>query len=70
MIKLLNDTYSNIETLKFELSSATLKIGNYEARAEAAGFRTTVTPAMLRSGETTAVNFKLEVGACASKLRA
>src|SRR4051812_44343825 len=39
-----------------------LKIGNYEARAEAAGFRTTVTPAMLRSGETTAVNFKLEVG--------
>lgn len=30
MIKLLNDTYSNIETLKFELSSATMKIGNYE----------------------------------------
>lgn len=30
MIKLLNDTYSNIETLKFELSSATMRIGNYD----------------------------------------
>ncbi|MES2410637.1 MAG: hypothetical protein V4535_04245 [Bacteroidota bacterium] len=30
MIKLLNDTYSNIETLKFELSSETMKIGNYD----------------------------------------
>lgn len=30
MIKLLNDTYSNIETLKFELTSADIKIGKYD----------------------------------------
>lgn len=30
MIQLFNDTYSKIETLKFELSSATMKIGNYD----------------------------------------
>ena len=30
MIKLLNDTYSHIETLKFELSSATMRIGKYD----------------------------------------
>ncbi|MCF6128848.1 hypothetical protein L1S35_04135 [Flavobacterium sp. AS60] len=30
MIKLLNDTYSNIETLKFELSSTDMKIGKYD----------------------------------------
>lgn len=30
MIQLLNDTYSKIETLKFELNSSNMKIGNYE----------------------------------------
>ena len=30
MIQLLNNTYSNIETLKFELNSATMRIGNYD----------------------------------------
>src|SRR5438046_7285553 len=39
-----------------------LKIGLYSVQAEAPGFRTAVTEALLRSGETSAVNFKLEVG--------
>ena len=39
-----------------------LKIGLYSVQAEAKGFRTAVTEALLRSGETSAVNFKLEVG--------
>src|SRR5262245_52527055 len=39
-----------------------LKIGLYSVQAEAPGFRVAVTEALLRSGETTAVNFKLEVG--------
>ena len=39
-----------------------LKIGLYSVRAEAPGFRTMETEATLRSGETSAVNFKLEVG--------
>ena len=30
VIQLLNDTYSKIETLKFDLSSSTMKLGNYE----------------------------------------
>lgn len=30
MIQLYNDTYSKIETLKFELSSSNMKIGNYD----------------------------------------
>ena len=30
MIQLFNDTYSKIETLKFELNSSTMKIGNYD----------------------------------------
>ncbi len=30
MIKLLNDTYSNIETLKFELTSTDMKLGKYD----------------------------------------
>jgi hypothetical protein len=39
-----------------------LKIGRYSVQAEAAGFRTAVTEALLKSGETSSVNFKLEVG--------
>src|ERR1700716_3069712 len=39
-----------------------LKIGRYSVQAEAFGFRTAVTEALLRSGETSSVNFKLEVG--------
>src|SRR5713226_1188999 len=39
-----------------------LKIGLYSVQAESAGFRAAVTEALLRSGETSAVNFKLEVG--------
>jgi len=39
-----------------------LKIGAYQVKAEAAGFRATVTDAVLRSGETTTVAFKMEVG--------
>jgi hypothetical protein len=39
-----------------------LKIGRYSVQAEASGFRTVVTEALLRSGETSSVNFKLEVG--------
>ncbi len=39
-----------------------LKIGLYSVQAEAAGFRTEVTDAILRSGETTVVNFRLEIG--------
>lgn len=30
MIQLLNNTYSNIETLKYELNSSNMKIGNYD----------------------------------------
>ncbi|QBZ98260.1 hypothetical protein [Flavobacterium sangjuense] len=30
IIKLMNDTYSNIETLKFDLTSADMKIGKYD----------------------------------------
>src|SRR3954465_3756441 len=36
-----------------------LKIGLYSVQAEATGFRTSITEALLRSGETSAVNFKL-----------
>src|SRR5712692_878570 len=39
-----------------------LKIGLYSVQAEAPGFRVAVAEALLRSGETSAVNFKLEVG--------
>src|SRR5216684_1085035 len=39
-----------------------LKIGLYSVQAESLGFRVAVTEALLRSGETSAVNFKLEVG--------
>src|SRR5713101_6209219 len=39
-----------------------LKIGPYQVKVEAAGFRTAVTDALLRSGETTTVTFKMEVG--------
>src|SRR6266567_5781841 len=39
-----------------------LKIGLYSVQAEAAGFRVAVAEALLRSGETASVNFKLEVG--------
>src|SRR5438552_4573857 len=36
-----------------------LKIGLYSVQAEAPGFRIAVTEALLRSGETTSVNFRL-----------
>lgn len=39
-----------------------LKIGAYEVRAEAAGFRNSVTDALVKSGEITTVAFRLEVG--------
>jgi hypothetical protein len=39
-----------------------LKIGAYEIRAEALGFRTGVAPVAVRSGEFTAVSIRLEVG--------
>src|SRR5581483_1591127 len=39
-----------------------LKIGTYTVKAEAAGFRTEVTQADVRAGETTDVTFSLEVG--------
>jgi hypothetical protein len=39
-----------------------LKIGSYQVKVEATGFRSAVTDALLRSGETTAVSFKMEVG--------
>src|SRR5206468_3720231 len=39
-----------------------LKIGVYSVQAEAPGFRVAVAEALLRSGETASVNFKLEVG--------
>src|SRR5262249_34878621 len=45
-----------------------LKIGLYAVQAEAAGFRTVVTETTLRSGETSAVNFKLEVGAASESV--
>src|SRR5258706_13518959 len=39
-----------------------LKSGLYSVQAEAPRIRTSLTEAILRSGETAAVNFKLEVG--------
>jgi len=39
-----------------------LKIGNYEVRAEASGFRVSTTTAEVRAGETSSVRFALEVG--------
>jgi hypothetical protein len=39
-----------------------LQIGNYEVRAEAPGFRASVTRAEVRTGEIASVVFKLEVG--------
>jgi len=41
---------------------ALLKIGEYEVRAEAPGFRVTVTQATVRAGETADVRFSLELG--------
>jgi outer membrane receptor protein involved in Fe transport len=40
-----------------------LKIGNYEVRAEAAGFRVASTQAQVRAGEIANVRFSLELGA-------
>jgi hypothetical protein len=40
-----------------------LKIGTYEVKAEAAGFRVAITQALTRSGETAVVVFKMEIGA-------
>lgn len=39
-----------------------LRIGDYEVRAEATGFRATATPATVRAGEIAAVRLALEVG--------
>jgi outer membrane receptor protein involved in Fe transport len=41
---------------------ALLKIGRYEIRAEATGFRTTTTQGEVKTGEITSVRFNLEVG--------
>ncbi len=39
-----------------------LKIGNYQVRVEASGFRATDTPAQVRAGEVSSVRLSLEVG--------
>ena len=51
-----------VETTDGNFNFALLKIGRYEIRAEAQGFRAATTVAEVKTGEIASVRFNLEVG--------
>src|SRR5579871_3133615 len=64
-------TLTNLETRQARAQEANaqgeftfelLPIGNYEIKAEAPGFATSVTQALVSTGEYASVNFRMEVG--------